>query len=174
MTFSRKTEIDSNRDIIVSRFKAGEQIMSLAKDFNTTNNTIKSRLKLWGAYENRGKKIREKQCFTEEEKSIMLEMHDKGDSFPKIGKAIKCRPIEVSKYIKSLGLFRPRRNKDFKLKITEADIISKFKETGSIRSTSWALSDLDQKYIRKVLRDNGFDELNSEDIYIRLEKSKAF
>lgn len=168
----RRLDVDNGKDIIISRFNSGEQIKIIASDFKTDPATIKSRLKKWGVYKSRGKKIRERQCFSEQEKRTILKMHESGDGFVKIGKAIKCRPVEVSKYIKSLGLFIPRRNKNFKLKISDKDILLKYKETGGVRETSRALHNLNQKYIGKVLRKNGISELNYNDLYNRLEAHK--
>jgi transposase-like protein/G:T-mismatch repair DNA endonuclease (very short patch repair protein) len=132
----RKIITEEQKFEIIKNYLNGESISILCKRIGLSNNTLKNRLKEWGVYVYRGKKIRESGEFTQKEKDTIIELYNSGVGFVQIGKTVKTRPINISKFVKELGIYRPRRNANFKKKITDEDILNKYYELKSIRKVN--------------------------------------
>jgi transposase-like protein len=167
---------DAKKSDIIAAYVADCSFAKMAERFGMCSPSIRKYLKEWGIY---GKKTRHglrrsgKIDFSEEETAIIFEMYKRGDNIPKIARHVCVRPITLSAFLKGQGMFQARRNKDYKLGITDDKIKEVFDKTGSIRATSRQLGGINTRFVKAALLRLEVKDPTHHEIYARIEGHKT-
>lgn len=166
---------DIQKSEIIAAYAANCSFAKMEEKFRVSGPVLRKYLKEWGVYKDKtrnGSRKPDEITFNEEETAIIFEMYKKGENIPKIAHCVCVRPITLSAFLKSKGMFMPRRNKDYKLGITDEKIREVFERTRSIRTTARELGGLNQKSIKATLLRLGVKDPTHHEIYARIENQK--
>ncbi len=173
----RRLEIaEEIKRAIIDRYQSKVSFSQLEKEFGISSPALRKYIKAWGVFESRqrdGSRSPSQIRLTESSRQLLIEAYTRGDSIPVIARLLKVRNTVISAWVRQEGLFVKRRNKEYKHKITDQQIVDTFSQTRSIRLTSRKLAHIDPRYVKKILVKMGVKDITAKEIYLRLEPLKT-
>lgn len=120
--------IKIDMDELARLYKEGKTITEIARKFEVSHNTIKSRIKELGIYEGNNRTTYRKNVDNEK----LIEMYKEGYSLEDIAKTVGMSSWGVRDRLKMLGEYYVRDNVKRKRKVSDKDIIELYNKGTSI------------------------------------------